>query len=403
VNGSEDAEVAAADLPTGTVTFLFTDIEGSTRLASELRDGYAGALEEHTRLLQRAFGAHGGRVIDTQGDAFFAAFARARDALEAGLAAQRALVAHDWPAGADVRVRMGIHTGEPVVGGGRYVGLEVHRAARICAAAHGGQILLSGATRELLADELPSGCDLRELGEQRLRDLPRPERLFQLLAPGLPADFPPPRTAEDARPLPEPALRVSDAERERTVAWLRDHCAEGRLTLDEFAERTEAAYAAVTASDLETITAGLPAAPPEHRRRAKWLTFALFGRFRRRGRWRVPRRTFVVSVLSDVDFDLREAEVEPRAVTIFVLALFGNVDVYVPDVVETDVGGLVLGGHRREWGADRPPKRDVPLVRVRVLTLFGTVDVWRIPPGATGDYGTLIRSLRRGQRELPRA
>ena len=105
--------------------------------------------------------------------------------------------------------------------------------------------------------------------------------------------------------------------------------------------------------------------------------------------------------MSDVDFDVRDAEVEPSAASVFVLALFGNVDVYVPDAIETDVGGLVLGGHRREWGTERPLRPGAPLVRVRVLTLFGTVDVWRVPPGVTGDYGSVMRSLRPGQPSLP--
>jgi predicted ATPase len=156
-------------LPQGTVTFLFTDIEGSTRLLHELGDSYAEALEEHRRVVRDAFVRHDGVEVDTQGDAFFVAFAKASDAVAAAADARAAL--SDGP----VRVRMGLHTGEPAVTKGGYVGLEVHRAARIAAAGHGGQILLSQATRDLVG-----GAGLRDLGEHRLKDLASPERIYQL-------------------------------------------------------------------------------------------------------------------------------------------------------------------------------------------------------------------------------
>jgi class 3 adenylate cyclase len=177
--------------PTGTVTLLFTDIEGSTLLLRKLADRYGEALTTHRTLLRSAFEASGGHEIDTQGDSFFIAFASVRDALEAAVAAQRALGREEWPCDAEVRVRMGIHTGEPAVGDEGYLGLDVHRAARISSAAHGGQILLSQSTRELAGDVLPSGTQLEGLGEHRLKDLPRPERLFQLIVPGLRSTFPP--------------------------------------------------------------------------------------------------------------------------------------------------------------------------------------------------------------------
>jgi class 3 adenylate cyclase len=160
-------------------------------LLQELRDGYAEILLEHQRLLRSAFREAGGQEIDTQGDAFFFVFARARAAVAAAEAAQRALAGNQWPHDAVVRVRMGIHSGEPTIGGDRYVGLGVHRASRICAAAHGGQVLLSNATRELIEDDLPPDLSLRDLGEQKLKDIDRPERLYQLVMAGLPNDFPP--------------------------------------------------------------------------------------------------------------------------------------------------------------------------------------------------------------------
>ena len=182
--------------PTGTVTFLFSDIEGSTRLLQQLRDKYDEVLSTHAQLLRVAIEQFDGHEIDTQGDAFFVAFARARDAVAAAVAAQRALAEESWPDGVSVRVRMGIHTGEPLVGGERYVGMGVNRGARICAAGHGGQILLSNTTRELVEDDLPSDVRVVDLGDHELKDINRPERIFQLEIEGLPSSFPPLRTAQ---------------------------------------------------------------------------------------------------------------------------------------------------------------------------------------------------------------
>jgi YVTN family beta-propeller protein len=187
------------DLPTGTVTFLFTDIEGSTTLLKSLGgERYHEVLAEHQRIVRTACAEAGGREIDTQGDSFFFAFRKAKDAVAAAIASQRALAAFDWPDGSSVRVRMGLDTGEPVVGTDRYVGLGVHRTARIMAAGHGGQILLSATTRNLAHDELPSGVALRDLGEQRLKDLDHPVRLYQVVASDMPARFPRLRTLDSA-------------------------------------------------------------------------------------------------------------------------------------------------------------------------------------------------------------
>jgi class 3 adenylate cyclase/tetratricopeptide (TPR) repeat protein len=206
----ERADVSA-EPPTGTVTLLFTDIEGSTRLLQRQRDRYANLLADHDRLLRNAFAAHDGREIGTRGDGFFVAFRRARDAVRAAVDAQRSLAAHGWPDGDELRVRMGLHSGEPTVTSDNYIGLGVHRAARICAAGHGGQILLSNATRELVADDLSHDVALTDLGEHWLKDLDRPEHLYQVLTPDLARDFPPlnaaTATSEPARvglPLPRP-------------------------------------------------------------------------------------------------------------------------------------------------------------------------------------------------------
>ena len=176
----------APSLPTGTVTMLFTDIEGSTRLLQRLGEAYGELLADHRRLLREAFAAHGGREMDTQGDAFFYAFARARQAALAAVDAQRALAAHEWPEGAECRVRMGLHTGEPTVGEEGYHGIGLHRGARIAHAARGGQILVSPTTAQLLEDDLPPGIALRDLGERELKDLDRPVRIYELTAAGLP-------------------------------------------------------------------------------------------------------------------------------------------------------------------------------------------------------------------------
>jgi YVTN family beta-propeller protein len=176
-------------LPSGTVTFLFTDIEGSTQLLRQIGPHYAEVLAEHQRIVRDAAAAHGGHEVDTQGDSFFIAFPRGKDAVGAAVAAQRDLHTHAWPDGVQVKVRMGLHTGEPRVGEQRYVGMGVHKAARIGAAGHGGQVLLSATTRELVEDELPPGVTIRDLGMRRLKDVERPERLSQLVIEGLPSEF----------------------------------------------------------------------------------------------------------------------------------------------------------------------------------------------------------------------
>jgi class 3 adenylate cyclase len=204
----------------GTVTFVFTDIAGSTELLKRLGDRYADALADHRRIVREAFAARDGQEIDTQGDAFFYCFERARDAVAAAVAAQRVLEAHAWPAGAEVRVRMSIHTGEPVVGEEGYVGIDVHRAARICAAAHGGQVLLSETTAALVSGAvMPEGVSKRELGDVRLKDLDDPERVVQLEIDGLPTSFPPLRAEQD-EPMDfgERLSRRIEADVERMIA-----------------------------------------------------------------------------------------------------------------------------------------------------------------------------------------
>src|SRR5580765_4970044 len=179
------------DLPNGTVTLVFTDVEGSTQLLQRLGDHYAHVLDDHRRLFREAVEARNGIVVDQRGDEFFVAFSDAENAAEALVAAQRAFAEHEWPAGADLRVRMGMHTGEPNIREETYFGLDVHRAARISQAGSGGQILLSARPRE----HLDSDHELEDLGDQQLPGIDKPERLYQLNAPGLPAQCPPRSTA----------------------------------------------------------------------------------------------------------------------------------------------------------------------------------------------------------------
>ena len=191
------------NLPSGTVTFVFSDIEGSTALLKQLGDDrYAEVLRTHRRIMRETFGAHHGQEIDTQGDAFFYSFPRARDAVAAAVEVQRAHEHEAWPEGVSVRLRLGLHTGEPAVGDEGYTGLDVVRASRIAAVGRGGQVLLSETTRAIVAGDLPEGVELRALGDQRLRDIDRPEPLHELRiddVPTTPATAP---TAEAGSALP---------------------------------------------------------------------------------------------------------------------------------------------------------------------------------------------------------
>jgi WD40 repeat protein/class 3 adenylate cyclase len=177
--------------PSGTVTFLFTDIQGSTRLLDRLGDQYATSLAEHHRILRAAIQKWKGTEMDTQGDAFFVTFTRALDAVHCVVEAQRELAKQIWPQDEPIRVRMGLHTGEPLIASTGYVGMDVHRAARIGDAGHGGQVLLSQTTRDLVMQDLPSGITIKELGEHRLKDMKYPTPIYQLVIEGLQADFPP--------------------------------------------------------------------------------------------------------------------------------------------------------------------------------------------------------------------
>ena len=214
--------------PTGTVTFLFSDIEGSTLLAEQRGDEWPKLLEAHREILRRAIASGSGSEVGTEGDSFFVAFPTAAGAVAAAVQSQRELAAHEWPGGSPIRVRIGLHTGEATLAGEDYVGIDVHRAARIAAAGHGGQVLLSDTTRVLTEGTLPEGVELRDLGQRRLKDLSRPERITQLVIEGLPSDFPPLNTL-DATPNNLPTQLSSFLGRERELTEVETLLAKTRL------------------------------------------------------------------------------------------------------------------------------------------------------------------------------
>ena len=204
--------------------------------------------------------------------------------------------------------------------------------------------------------------------------------------------------------MTDPDELVSDVDREQTVAWLQEHLLAGRLTLEEFSERVEHAYGARARGDLVEIESGLPStgalAATGSRRRATRLTAGLFAHVVKAGRLKLRRWTVAGGAFCDVDLDLRQAEIQGRRTALTVFVGFGNVDVYVPENVNVTVTGLAVAGHRREWGEDvaRPHS---PELSVRVVSLFGTVDVWRVPAEMSGDYGAITRQLQGRQQQLP--
>jgi class 3 adenylate cyclase len=209
-------------LPQGTVTFAFTDIEGSTSLLKQLGERYVDVLSDHRRLVRESFTAHDGTEIDSQGDAFFFAFTRASNAVAGAVQAELAHAEHDWPEGAVVRVRIGLHTGEPTVSDAGYVGLDVVRAARLCSTCRGGQVLLSSSTRALLGSALPEGVGIFPVGQRQLKDIDEPEVVYELEIDGVEAspEAVPTPLATGAPGAPEPPqVRNFD---QRMEDWAED-------------------------------------------------------------------------------------------------------------------------------------------------------------------------------------
>ena len=216
-------------LPSGTVTFLFTDIEGSTKLMQQLGDVYVQAQVDHHAILRAAFQGRKGAELRTEGDSFFCVFQSALDACGAAADAQRGFATHKWPEGGAIRVRIGLHTGEAPLVGNEYIGLDVHHAARVAASAHGGQVVLSESTRGLVEESLPSGeLKLKDLGVHRLKDLAKSEHLYQLVVDGLPDTFPALRTL-DTTPNNLPTQLTSFVGREGDVVEAKRLLAGTRL------------------------------------------------------------------------------------------------------------------------------------------------------------------------------
>lgn len=203
--------------------------------------------------------------------------------------------------------------------------------------------------------------------------------------------------------MDDESIRVSDADREQAVVVLREHLLAGRLTLDEFSERVEAALRARVGGELAGLQEDLPAvstAVSRSRRKPSRFTAALLGHVARRGPFRLRRWTLAASVFGDLDLDLREATIDGPQTAVTLLVACGNVDIYVPEGVSVDVTGVTVLGHRREWGRD-PGRPDAPVVQVRVLGCCGTVDVWRVPHDMRGSYSDIFRQLEGRQRQLP--
>ncbi|HET7465442.1 MAG TPA: adenylate/guanylate cyclase domain-containing protein [Candidatus Dormibacteraeota bacterium] len=220
--------MSGAPLPSGSVTFLFTDIEGSTKLMQEIGDAYVQVQVDHHAILRKAFQSRKGAELRTEGDSFFCVFQSALDACGAAADAQRGFAEHAWPEGGAIRVRIGLHTGEAPLVGNEYIGLDVHHAARVASAAHGGQVVISEATRSLVAESLPADLSVKDLGVHRLKDLARPERLYQLVIEGVPDTFPALRTL-DTTPNNLPTQLTSFVGREAEAAEAKKLLAGTRL------------------------------------------------------------------------------------------------------------------------------------------------------------------------------
>jgi len=289
--------------PSGTVTLLFTDVEGSTRMWEAERDAMAAALRHHDEIVRDAIESQGGYVFKTAGDSFCAAFSSARAGLDAALAAQRSLAAQSWPTSRPIVVRMALHSGVCEERDGDYFGPAVNRAARLLAVARGGQVLVSAAAAELLSDELPSGVGLRELGTHQLKDLTRPERIYRVEAAFL---APLPAIAAAKHPASPAELRASHADRDRVVEVLKAAAADGRLTSDDLDQRLEAALTARTVVELDPLVADLTT-----RTSAEVPDLARIecgaGSARRDGAWVVPRRLEIHVGSGAVQLDFRHA------------------------------------------------------------------------------------------------
>ncbi len=378
--------------PSGTVTLLFTDVEGSTRLWDAERDAMAAALRRHDQLLRTAIEQAGGYVFKTVGDSFCAAFSAARAGLEAALTAQRSLAAESWPTSRPIMVRMSLHAGVCEERDGDYFGPAVNRAARLLTVAQGGQVLVSGVAAELLSEELPDGVGLRELGTHQLKDLSRPERIYQVEAAFLPA-----RTTAPAAPRPAAltALLASHADRERVVDVPRTAAADGRLTADELDQRLEAALTARTLAELDPLLADLTtaaaAAVPEVAR-IKTGT----GSASRDGAWLVPRRLEIEIGTGSVKLDFTRAVIVVPELSIDAKIGTGSLRLVTrPGIVVEADDVTVNTGSVKVVPPPAEPEAPVAL-RVRISGKVGTGTITAKPARRRGRLRALwMRILRR--------
>jgi class 3 adenylate cyclase len=374
--------------PSGTVTLLFTDVEGSTRLWDAEREAMAAALRRHDEIVREAIEQAGGYVFKTVGDAFCAAFSAARAGLDAALRAQRDLAAQSWPTSRPIVVRMGLHAGVCEERGGDYFGPAVNRTARLLAVASGGQVLVSGVAAELLSDEMPEGVGLRELGTRQLKDLTRPERIYQVEAAFLAEQAAGPAAKQPDRPA---GVLASHADRDRVVEVLRAAAGDGRLTADELDQRLEAALTARTLTDLEPLLAGLPTvAAPEVPDLARIKCGS--GSAKRDKSWVVPRRLEIDVGSGGVRLDFRQAVIAAPELRIDARIASGTLKLITRRGIVVDADDLTVNSGSVKVVPPTGPDAPVEL-RVKVSGQVGSGS-FRARPSRGDWWRALWRRMR---------
>jgi len=387
--------------PSGTVTLLFTDVEGSTRLWDAEREAMAAALRRHDEIVRGAIERAGGYVFKTVGDAFCAAFAAARAGLDAALGAQRELAAESWPTSRPIVARMGLHVGVCEERDGDYFGPAVNRAARLLAVASGGQVLVSGAAAELLSDEMPEGVGLRELGTRQLKDLSRPERIYQVEAAFLVTQAALPAAKHPGGPA---GLLASHADRDRVAEVLRTAAGDGRLTADELDQRLQAALAARTLADLEPLLADLTTAAAVQAPELARIKCAS-GSAKRDRSWVVPRRLEIDIGSGTVRLDFRQAVIAVPELRIDARIASGTLKLITRPGIVVDADDLTVhSGSVKVVPSARP---DAPVeLRVKVYGRVGSGSVSARPARSAWWRALWQRILRRpasGSRPAPPA
>jgi class 3 adenylate cyclase len=377
-------------VPSGTVTLLFTDVEGSTRLWDTERDAMAVALRRHDEILRDAIEQVGGYVFKTAGDSFCAAFSAARAGLDAALSAQRSLAAQSWPTSRPIVVRMGLHAGVCEERDGDYFGPAVNRTARLLAVASGGEVLVSGVAAELLSDELPEGVGLRELGTRQLKDLSRPERIYQVEAAFLAARVAVPRQ-EPGRPA---GLLASHADRDRVVEVLRTAAGDGRLTADDLDQRLEVALSARTLAELEPLLADLTVAAVAEVPDLARIECGS-GTARRDSSWVVPRRLDIEVGSGSVRLDFRQAVIAVPELRINAQIAGGSLRLITRPGIVVDADDVTVGSGSVKVVAP-PAERDAPVeLRVKVAGRVGSGSLSARPARRGGRWRALWRRVLR--------